>query len=256
MMDLLSRFERALEDMVEGVFSRAFRTTLQPIEIAKRLTRELESHRAVSVSATYVPNSYTVQLAPETHQSFTPISTRLLAELEQYLREFITERKYQVVGPVTVRLVDDPTVKVGDMQVALSSDPQAVPSVAVTPPTLRSVSSVATARPSTGAEKEMEGTIVLPEPAAALEIVSGEGTGRIIPLTDNLTIGRGNVNTLALTDPGASRRHAEIVLEDEGWVLRDLGSTNGTFVNGRRITTHTLRTGEIVKIGGLTLKVK
>ena len=106
-MDLLAKLEHALEGMVEGVFSRAFKAPLQPIEVAKRLTREMENHRSVSVNTTYVPNAYTVYLTPDTYAGFAAISGRLLVELEGYLRDFIAERKYATVGPVSVRFEED-----------------------------------------------------------------------------------------------------------------------------------------------------
>ena len=124
-MELLSRLERALEDAVEGVFSRAFRTQVQPIEIARRLTREVEAHRTVSVNTVYVPNLYTVALSPKTHAAFQTISGRLLGELEDYLREFTAERHYQTVGAIAVRLVEDAEVKDGEMKVNAENDPAA-----------------------------------------------------------------------------------------------------------------------------------
>jgi len=247
---MLSRLERALEDVVEGVFSRAFRTQLQPIEVAKRLTREVESHRTVSVSATYVPNVYTVHLSPETFATFQAISGRLLAELEQYLREFTTERNYQTIGPIAVRLVEDHEVKVGEMQITTANDNAAAPSSAPSPSVMHSFASPV----STLAEQEH--TVLIAAPPTTLIITAGEGVGRSIPLSDGFTIGRGPMNALPLTDPGTSRHHAEIVWEDDTWVLRDTGSTNGTYANDRRITEHTLRTGDIIKIGGTVLAVK
>lgn len=254
-MDLLTRVERTLEDMVEGVFSRAFRTQLQPIEIAKRLTREVESHRAVSVSVTYVPNLYTAHLAQETYETFQAISGRLLAELEQYLREFAAERNYQAVGPFVVRLVGDVEVKAGDVHITVANDPEATPSAPPVPSQLRSYGqSPDGAPPATSAARHeaAQGSII----ATALEIAFGEDAGRRIPLTDGVTIGRGPANTVPLIDPGASRHHAEIVWEDDNWVLRDLGSTNGTLVNGHKITAHALRPGESMTIGQTTFVVR
>lgn len=253
-MDLLSRLEHVLEDVVEGVFSRAFRTQLQPIEVAKRLTREVENHRTISVSSTYVPNVYTVSLAPDTYATFQAISGRLLAELEQYLREFTTERQYQLVGPIAVRLAENPEVKAGEMQVTTANDAGAVPSSVPTPSVLRSYAAPAGNTATT--EEEQERTVLISSPATALEITAGEGAGRTIPLTDGFTIGRGPINSLPLTDPATSRRHAEIVWEDDAWVLRDCGSTNGTYLNDHRITEHTLRPNDTIKIGGTVMKVK
>ena len=254
-MDLLSKLEHALEGMVEGVFTRAFRAPLQPIEVAKRLTREVENHRAVSVSVTYVPNVYTVHLSTETFTGFQPISIRLLGELEQYLREFCAERGYQTIGPIAVRLLEDAEVKQGEMLVAVESDAHAAPSAEPAPNIV--LADTGTSRSSTVFSPDVDHTMLIAgNPINALEIVAGEGKGRNLPLTDGLTVGRGSTNTIALAEMGISRRHAEIVMADNSWLLRDLGSTNGTFVNGRQITTHTLRAGDTIRIGGTVLKVR
>ncbi|MHB0935752.1 MAG: FhaA domain-containing protein [Armatimonadota bacterium] len=255
-MDLLSRLERALEDVVEGVFTRAFRTQLQPIEIAKRLTREVETHRTLSVSATYVPNEYTVHLAPETHQTFQPISVRMLSELEQYLREYISERNYQVIGPVAIHLACDEEVRVGELTISVANNATATPSGAPAPSVLRSYVSPSTARPSHTATADTEKTALINVQPSMLEIVAGEAAGRTIPLTDNLTLGRGPLNQVSFADPGISRHHAEIVLEDEGWKLRDAGSTNGTHVNGHRVTEQLLRVGDTIEMGSVVIKVR
>jgi len=255
-MDILSRLERALEDVVEGMFTRAFRTQLQPIEIAKRLTREVETHRTVSVSATYVPNEYTVHLTPETAQSFQPISVRLLSELEQYLREYISERNYQVIGQVAIHLAEDEELKVGEMNISLANNATATPSGAPTPSVLRSYTAPPTARTMAAASADTEKTVLISAQPAMLEIIAGESVGRTIPLADNLTLGRGPLNQVAFANPGISRHHAEIVLEDEGWMLRDIGSTNGTHVNGHRITQQLLRVGDTIEIGSVVMKVK
>jgi len=255
-MDLLSRLERALEDVVEGVFTRAFRTQLQPIEIAKRLTREVETHRTVSVSATYVPNEYTVHLAADTHQSLQPISVRMLSELEQYLREYISERNYQVIGPVAIHLAEDEDVRVGELTISVANNATATPSSGPTPSVLRSYVAPSTARPAHTATAETEKTALINVQPSMLEIVAGESAGRTIPLTDNLSLGRGPMNQVAFADPGISRHHAEIVLEDEGWKLRDAGSTNGTHVNGHRVTEQLLRVGDTIEMGSVVIKVR
>ncbi|MHB9129494.1 MAG: FhaA domain-containing protein [Armatimonadota bacterium] len=250
-MDLLSRLEHALEGMVEGVFSRAFRTQLQPIEVAKRLTREVEDHRTVSVSATYVPNVYHVHLATENFGAFQSISGRLLGELEQYLREFTSEHNYQTVGPIAVRLHEDAELKTGEMNVGVENDAAAIPSAAPAPSVMRSYAG-AGQRQTVTAQPPVQAVA----PATMLEVAIGNGVGHTIPLTDNLTIGRGPENTITLADPGVSRHHAEIVWQEDVWLLRDRGSTNGTYVNDRRITQHTLRVGDKARIGDTVFEVK
>ncbi|HEY3379794.1 MAG TPA: DUF3662 and FHA domain-containing protein [Armatimonadota bacterium] len=258
-MELLSRLEHALEGVVEGVFSRAFRAQLQPIEVAKRLTRELENHRAVSVNATYVPNVYEVHLAPETFASFQQISGRLLAELEQYLREFIVEHNYETVGPIAVDLVENPSIKQSEIQVTVASDALAVPSATPAPSVLRSYPTEQAAPERGGggaAPVETPAQPAVQAPPVAMDIISGERVGQSIPLTDGMTLGRGPTNTLSFADPGMSRHHAAIVWEDDGWVIRDTGSTNGTMVNDRHITSHVLRVGDLIHLGGTEIRVK
>ncbi len=184
-MDLLSRLEQALEGMVEGVFSRAFRTQLQPIEVAKRLTREVETHRVVSVSATYVPNVYTVQLSPETYAGFQAISGRLLAELEQYLREFTGEHNYQTIGPIAVRLTENADIKTGEMLVNTANDVGATPSSTQSPSVLRSFP---TPSPPSPAGAKQERTMLITT-TTTLEITAGECLGRVIPLATDLPSG-------------------------------------------------------------------
>jgi len=107
-----------------------------------------------------------------------------------------------------------------------------------------------------GADMEHTTLLTASTPATALEVTEGEGCGSMLPLTDGFTLGRGATNSLAFSDPGISRLHAEIVWEDEGWVLRDVGSTNGTFVNGRKITAHAIRIGDLIQVGKTKLLVK
>lgn len=258
-MDLLAKLEHALEGVVEGVFTRAFKTPLQPVEVAKRLSREMESHRSVSVNAIYVPNSYTVYLSRDTYQQFQEISTRLLSELEEYLREFVAEHNYQLVGAIAVRLAEDADLHGNEVEIAVTNEAIVTPSVPQTPSILRSapptMSASATKVPSH--EPSADHTTVLPSPVVAtrLEITSGESQGQKIALRAGLTIGRGPTNSLVLNEPGISRRHAEIVRSEVNWVVRDLNSTNGTFVNGKRITSQILRCGDVIKIGLTTLVV-
>jgi hypothetical protein len=252
-MELLSRLERALEGLVEGIFTRAFRAPVQPIEIAKRLMREAEMHKTVSVHTTYVPNHFRVRLAPETVALLTPISGQLLAELEQYLREYIAEQGYLTAGPLAVRLLEGPGVKIGEIDIEALADATAVPSAPPPPGSLR----IQAEKPTHHATAEQtEQTILLTATATGLEIVSGPLTGQYLPLTDGFTIGRAPTNTLPLADTGVSRLHVRINWEEEQWVLTDTGSTNGTYVGDHRITAHPLRVGETIRVGSTSLVVR
>jgi len=237
-MDLLTKLENALEGIVEGVFSRAFKAPLQPIEVAKRLTREMENHRSVSVASIYVPNVFTVQLAPDTYATFEEMRERLLTELEQYLRDYAREHHYSTTGPMAVLLDENATLKSSDSLITVASVANAVPSGSPAPLSIPQQESVAMSA----------------APATALEVISGGEEGLRLPMTDGLTIGRGASNTLSLSTPGVSRRHADIIHQGNNWVLRDLGSTNGLYVNHKRITTHILHPGDLITVGDTVLK--
>lgn len=233
--DLFTRVEQALEGMVEGVFSRAFRAPLQPIEIAKRLAREMEQRRTVSVNTTYVPNLYTVFLAPETHESLAALGSQVIAELTHFLRDLAIERAYSTVGPIVIRFAADDTLKAHDLRVEAASE----------------APTTAPATPATN----MEHTMVVSARPTALERASTTGAATRIPLCDGLTLGRGPANAVVLSNPGASRQHAEIIERNGAWIIRDLGSTNGTLINTLRTPEHTLRVGDTLQLGEETLTV-
>ncbi len=243
-MDLLGKLERTLEGAVEGVFSRAFRTQLQPIEIAKRLTREVETHRNVSVSSIIIPNVYLVYLSPANFATFNEFSLQLLTELEQYLQDYATEHKYTAVGPFAVRLLEDAALKPNELLFSVNADPNATPSAPPAPSVLRSYDDK---------KKQICSAI---NPPAELVMLTGDEKGRVIALRDNLTIGRNDENMLVVQGVGVSRYHAEIFWEDGCWVLRDLGSKNGTLVNGRVINEHVLKIGDKILIGEMELVVR
>jgi hypothetical protein len=159
------------------------------------------------------------------------------------------------VGPIMVRLIEDASLKSGEMQVSLANEAEAVPSTAPSPSVLRSYPAQQQTQRITSAE--LDHTVLLPSTRATeLEIVAGEGSGRVLPLIDPLTIGRGSNCTLSLSQPEVSRMHAEISWQDESWVIRDLGSTNGTLLNDHRITTHALRPTDKIKIGATEIVVR
>lgn len=239
-MDLFAQLELKLEDLVEGVFSRAFKAPLHPIEVAKRLARTMENNRSVSINSTYIPNVYTIHLSPKVYNEFTAIRERLLLELEQYLRDFAAERQYQTVGAMAVLLAEDGELKRTETRIVAISDAQALPSGKTPPPQLTAPNENMSALASAS--------------AVALEVINGEESGRRILLEDGLTIGRGATNSVSLSSRGVSRQHADIVQQGNHWVIRDLGSTNGIYVNRKKVSTHLLRPGDMIAIGDALLQ--
>ncbi|HET7900280.1 MAG TPA: DUF3662 and FHA domain-containing protein [Candidatus Nanopelagicales bacterium] len=228
---LLDRFEQRLDRMVNGAFARAFKAEVQPVEVAAALQREMDDRAAVvSRGRTVVPNIFNVELSPHDHDRLSVYSSTLTEELAGMVREYAEEQRYTFVGGIEVLLGRDEDLETGLFRV-LS---EARAGVASTPQGSRS-------------------------PAAAPE---GTGQPRLVvddvahPLTRAVTrLGRGTDVDLRVDDPGVSRHHAEILLGREV-VLRDLGSTNGTYVDGVQVGETVLQDGAVIQVGGTRLTFK
>lgn len=207
----LKGFERRLEQAVEGTFSFVFKSGLRPIEIGRRLTREMDINRSIDVRGrTVVPNSFAVMISAEDHTAFAEIADSLTRELADAAREHARDEGYSFLGPVAVTL-EVAGVRTGTCQVQ--------------------------ARLREGAGGSGAGSLVLP-------------TGDRIPLGEEVvTIGRRADSTIVLSDPNVSRNHAEIRPAGKGWVLVDLGSTNGSQVNGIRVSIQPLDDGAEMSFG-------
>jgi hypothetical protein len=211
----LQRFERRLERLVEGAFTKAFRSELQPVEIGRRLVREVDAGRTLGVRGRVAPNRFAVWLAPEDAQRFAGFMDALQRELEDAVREHARDENYHFIGPVSVSIGVDERRGRGEMHV----DAEIVE-----------------------AEGGRIGAIVLPD-------------GRRVPLDqETAAIGRMPDCSVVLSDPQVSRRHAEIRPDHDGYRLVDLGSMNGTLVNGTRIAEHLLRDGDEITVGATTLR--
>lgn len=209
--------ERRLEQLVEGTFARVFRSGLRPVEVGRRLVRELSDGRSVDVRGrVVVPNHFTVRLSKTDHEEFADIHDSLCHELAETAREHAREEGYVFMGPVGVDLAVDPRMRTG----AFAIDAR-----------LRE------GRGGTGA-----GSLLLP-------------TGERLELDEHtVTIGRMPNSTIVLADPNVSRNHAEIRTHGTGWVLVDLGSTNGSRVNGGRIASHELHDGDELQFGNTRIR--
>lgn len=212
---VMQSLERRLERMFTGVFSRGSRTQIRPIELGRRLVREMDDQRSVDVKGRrVVPNDFIVQLSQQDHDGFAEIHDVLQSELVEAAREYARAEGYHFMGPVNVELSVDQTQKPGRFEVLA---------------TLRQ-----------GAEGAGFG-------APALILPSGQR----VPLGDApVTVGRLSECTVPLNDQNVSRRHAEIRPNRQNYVVVDLGSTNGTMVNGTRIYGETtLSDGDIISFG-------
>ncbi|MDP1876022.1 MAG: DUF3662 and FHA domain-containing protein [Actinomycetota bacterium] len=224
-MGLLERFEDSLDRLVNGAFARAFKAEVQPVEIASALQREVNDRAAViDRERTVIPNVFHVELSEHDYRRLAVFKDALQTELATLVRDYGGEQRYTLLGPVSVDLAQDDELETGIFRVRSEARAE--------------VSSQPHGRPG--------------EPGAAatdLRQPRLEVGGIAYPLVRAITrLGRGSDTDIRIEDPGASRNHCEIVIGQPA-LLRDLGSTNGTFVNGGRITQVDLADGTAITIG-------
>lgn len=216
-MPILRDFERRLGGLVEGLFSKAFRSGVQPVEIAKLIMREMEAGRSVGVSEVWAPNRFELSLSPEDAARYEQAEDAILSELRRVIREAAAERGWGLVGPPEVEFIVDENLKKGDLACA-----------------------------ATLVEGEDEGA----EGGRATVVIREDGSERTVALaSDTVTIGRLADCDVVLKDKGASRKHAQLKLRDGTWTLTDLGSTNGTRLNGQTVQSRELADGDRITIG-------
>jgi Protein of unknown function (DUF3662)/FHA domain len=245
---VLRGIEQRIEALFEGMFGRAFRTHVQPIELARKLTKEMDDHRTVSVSRVYVPNEYSVFLSPPDREQFAGYEPSLVDELQSYLAEHARREDYALLTAPRVVFESDPDLDVGEFGIA----------VRMVQPERRAVSP---GEPASQAEPGHT-MIYRPKAAAATQAVSPEELGMERELAvlqwdserreidkRRLLIGRSKECDVQLADPNVSRRHAELRQEGASYWIVDLDSTNGLEVNGRRLKRAKLEDGDHVTIG-------
>ena len=210
-------FERRLERLVEGAFARAFKSGLRPVELGRRIVREMDDNRSVGVrGGTVVPNEFTVWLSASDIEQFEGVQDSLARELGDAAREHARDEGYAFMGPVEVELRADERLHTGAFQIA--------------------------GRMVEGDGGAGAGSIVLPN-------------GDRFSLTDSvITVGRHPDSNLVLADPNVSRNHAEIRPQGERFTVVDLGSTNGTRVNGVRVDTQLLHDGDELSFGNTRMR--
>jgi hypothetical protein len=213
----LKGFERRLERLVEGVFARAFKSSLRPVELGRRLIREMDDQRTVNVQGNVAaPNHFTITLGPDDHAQFAEIEESLLRALADEARNHAREQNYVFMGPVEVLLKRDDELGVGSFGLS--------------------------ARFKEGAGGTSGGSVVADD-------------GRRFPLADQpVVIGRATDAGVRVSDTSVSRRHAEIRPASGGWTIVDLGSTNGTRVNGAPVTERKLEDGDTITVGDAVLR--
>src|SRR6266508_1784133 len=219
---VLRAIERKIEALFEGIFGRAFRTNVQPVELARKLAKEMDDHRTVSVSRVYVPNEYTVYLSPADRDQFESYEDNLRSELQEYLSEHARREDYALLSSTRVLMESDADLDVGEFAIATRM--------------------VHPGKRGEGAPAEERELVTLSWNGASHEVKSRR-----------VVIGRSRDCDIQLADSNVSRRHAELRQEGASYWIVDLGSTNGMEVNGKRVKRAKLRDGDTITLGSTEL---
>ena len=246
-MSVLRSIESKIEGLFEGVFGRAFRTHVQPVELARKLAKEMDEHRSVSVSRVYVPNEYTVYLSPGDRQQFASYEGSLIGELQEYLAEHARREAYALLTPPLVLISTDADLATGEFGIATRLVQPEVPLPTPAPAAAAEPGATMIYRPRTPIVEDAPA-----EPPAEVEreVVTLTVDGRTYPLNARrMVLGRSRECDIRIPDANVSRRHAEVRQEGATHWVVDLGSTNGTEVNGRRVEREKLSDGDRITIG-------
>ncbi|MBS1869802.1 MAG: FHA domain-containing protein [Actinobacteria bacterium] len=252
-MTVLRSLESKIAGLVEGTFSRAFRSEVRPVEIARKLAREMEEHQTHSVSRVYVPNEYVVYLSPDDHERFVGFERELRDELAGYLLEHARRERFALMSRPSIEFRTDDRLRLGEFGIQA-----------------RLVEPGEEAAGAAGRAEAVQGDVGhtmiysaaerLQEPleqrararnARALLVTDGR---RLVVGAAGATIGRSRSCDIVLEDANVSRTHAEIRPRGGAWIVADLGSTNGVAVNGARIEqAHALKPGDRIELGTTVL---
>jgi Protein of unknown function (DUF3662)/Inner membrane component of T3SS, cytoplasmic domain len=283
-MGILRRIETGLERTFEGGFSRTFKSSVQPVELARKLAKEMDDHRTISVSQVYVPNIYSIYLSPLDREQFATFEASLRTELAGYLTQHAKRQAYTLPGRIRVVIETADELEVGMFGIAVATeeeprfpdlpphseraaetpDPpplppefldEPLPVVPVVPPPVAEpvVPPLAADLPAAS-----ETALISARDAQRADLsrteYALEWDGRRHALEGrSVTLGRSRDCDVVIDDRNVSRRHAELVRNGDGFVLRDLDSTNGCAVNGQRVRESAVRPGDTLTLGTVTL---
>ena len=250
-MTVLRNIEQKIEALFEGVFGRAFRTNVQPVELARKLAKEMDDHRMISVSRVYAPNEYSIYLSPADREQFESYEESLTSELQEYLGEHARRESYVLLSPPKVLVNTDSDLEVGEFGIAtrmVQPEPgQGPPSEPILEATPGATMVYKPEGPPTQAATPGELGV---EP----EVVTLDENGTKHEIDKaSVVIGRSKDCDIRLADPNVSRRHAELRQENGAYWILDLGSTNGLTVNGRRQQRAKLENDDRITIGSTDL---
>ncbi len=249
-MSMLRNLESKLGGLVEGAFSRAFKASVEPVELARKLAKEMEESKMASVSRTYVPNHYRVFLSPDDRSQFATYEPALRKELSDYLLEHARAEGLALTSRPAVEFMTDERLQLGEfgIQAQLLSAPEEeqapAPDIApsqgdfghtmVYSPDRSGARALAPERPARS--------------SASRAVLAGDGRRTVIEGV-RFVVGRSRDCDLVIDDPNISRHHCELRPDGDSWRIADLGSTNGVKINRRRVDEGLLRSGDRITLG-------
>jgi hypothetical protein len=253
-MSVLRTLESKIAGLVEGTFNRAFRSEVRPVEIARKLTREMEEHRSSSLSRTYVPNEYRVFLSPRDRERFAGYEAALGDELAGYLLEHARRERFTLPARPVIEFETDERLGLGEFGIQAGI--------------VHHLEEELPGEPREEYHEEQSGRTMiysnagrLAEPLeerararaqTALLLLDGR---RLVVGPGGMTLGRSRQCDVVLNDPNVSREHAEIRPRGGSWVLTDLGSTNGSRLNGRTVNgSEVVKPGDEIELGATVLR--
>ncbi len=246
-MSLIGQFEERLERAVDGFFARLFKSGVHPVEIGKRLLRVMEDGKTVALRRTYVPNMYRITVGVQDYERLSQLEGKLVEELEIFVGEAARQRQWSLPDSPRVEFATDAKLSAGEFRITAEA-------VALRAERDRPASSIDPAASPAVPER------TAPPPResgrASLVVLQDDQPVKTLEIERRIRIGRQADNDLVIVDPGVSRHHAEIINESGTCTLHDLGSTNGTYVNGTVTTEHALRDGDRVLIGSTVVEFR
>jgi hypothetical protein len=248
-MPVLKSLESMIAGVVEGTFSRVFRSEVRPVEIARKLAREMEDHQYATLSRTYVPNEYRVYLSPRDRDRFATYEDALADELAGYLLEHARRERFALLSRPQIEFETDERLRLGEFGIETAvvqpdeheADPARPPD-----PELEPIGRTMVFSAAQRIAEPLEETAAV-RPQRALLIYGGR---RLMVAPRGATIGRSRDCEIVIEDVNVSRQHAELRPRGGAWVISDLGSTNGTRLNGRTVNApEVVRPGDEIEVG-------
>ena len=247
-MSVFRNLESKLESLVQGTFSRAFPVAVRPIEIARKLAREMDEHKVESVSRTYAPNEYGVYLSTEDRKRFSATERDLIDELSGHLLEHARRERYTLLSRPQIEFKTADELKLGEfgIQARLVHPPDDTGGGAAQGDSGHTMVYSTADRVARPLEERAQ-----VRQSRALLLMEGK---RLVIGPQGASLGRSKDCDVVIQDPNVSRHHAAVKPRGGSWIVEDLGSTNGVVVNGRRIDRpQVLSSGDEIDLGTATI---